>query len=104
MAVIKINRAIEYRAYPTDEQANLLAHTFGCVRFIWNQMLGDAQLFLAEAGAFFVPTSAKYKEQYPFLKDVDSLALANTQLDLLRARTKYIQGDHIAESGRDYSE
>lgn len=29
----------KYRAYPTDEQAHLLAKTFGCVRFVWNNIL-----------------------------------------------------------------
>ena len=46
MAVVKLNRAIQYRAYPTEAQAVLLAKTFGCVRFVWNRMLMDAQQFL----------------------------------------------------------
>lgn len=29
----------KYRAYPTPEQAELLAKTFGCARFVWNQIL-----------------------------------------------------------------
>ena len=63
MAVVKLNRAIQYRAYPTEAQAVLLAKTFGCVRFAWNRMLMDAQQFLNEAGTFFVPTPAKYKKE-----------------------------------------
>jgi putative transposase len=30
------NRAYKYRFYPTDEQATLLAQTFGCVRKAYN--------------------------------------------------------------------
>lgn len=71
MSVVKLNRAIQYRAYPTEEQAVLLGKTFGCVRFVWNHMLKDAQRFLDESGAFFVPTPAKYKKDFPFLKEVD---------------------------------
>ena len=71
MPVQKLNRAIKYRAYPTSEQQVLFAKTFGCVRFIWNHMLIDAQQFLDEAGTFFVPTPAKYKKEFPFLKEVD---------------------------------
>ena len=85
MPVQKLNRAIMYRAYPTPEQQILLSKTFGCVRFVWNHMLMDAQQFLNEAGKFFIPTPAKYKKEFPFLKEVDSLALANTQLDLKEA-------------------
>lgn len=33
------NRAYKYRFYPTDEQAKLLAQTFGCVRFVYNAVL-----------------------------------------------------------------
>ena len=54
MPTVKLNRAIKYRAYPTKEQAVLLAKTFGCVRFVWNHMLTDAQTFLNEAGTFFI--------------------------------------------------
>lgn len=85
MPVQKLNRAIMYRAYPTPEQQVLLSKTFGCVRFVWNHMLMDAQRFLEEAGAFFIPTPAKYKTEFSFLKEVDSLALANAQLDLKNA-------------------
>ena len=91
MPVVKQNRAIKYRAYPTKEQVVLLSKTFGCVRFVWNQMLTDAQTFLDEAGVFFIPTPAKYKKDYPFLKEVDSLALANAQLDLNDANKRYLK-------------
>jgi putative transposase len=33
------NRAYKYRFYPTEEQAALLAQTFGCVRFVYNSIL-----------------------------------------------------------------
>ena len=36
-------------------------------------------------GKFVVVTPAKYKSDYPYLKEVDSLALANTQLNLQKA-------------------
>ena len=91
MPVVKLNRAIKYRAYPTEGQAVLLAKTFGCVRFVWNRMLTDAQTFLDEAGVFFIPTPAKYKKEFPFLKEVDSLALANTQLDLKDANKRHLE-------------
>ena len=91
MAVVKLNRAIQYRAYPTEAQAVLLAKTFGCVRFVWNRMLMDAQQFLNEAGTFFVPTPAKYKKEFPFLKEVDSGALCNTQLDLQDANDHHLE-------------
>lgn len=34
-----MKRAYKYRFYPTAEQAELLAQTFGCVRFVYNSIL-----------------------------------------------------------------
>lgn len=95
MPTVKLNRAIKYRAYPTEGQAVLLAKTFGCVRFVWNHMLTDAQTFLNETGVFFIPTPAKYKKEFPFLKEVDSLALANTQLDLKAANKRHLDDKKV---------
>ncbi|MBQ9047099.1 MAG: helix-turn-helix domain-containing protein, partial [Solobacterium sp.] len=36
---MKRNIAYRYRAYPNAAQEILLQKTFGCARFIWNQML-----------------------------------------------------------------
>ena len=34
-------KAYKYRLYPTSEQRLYLAKTFGCTRFVYNQMLAD---------------------------------------------------------------
>ena len=36
---MKIKRAYRFRFYPTPEQEQILARTFGCVRFAYNHML-----------------------------------------------------------------
>jgi putative transposase len=36
-----MQRAFRYRWYPTSEQADLLARTFGCVRYVWNRALAE---------------------------------------------------------------
>ena len=36
-----MNKAYKFRIYPNAEQAVMFAKTFGCVRFIYNKMLGD---------------------------------------------------------------
>lgn len=66
---------IKIRLYPTQAQAELFEKTFGCCRYIWNQMLSDQQRFYLETGAHFIPTPAKYKAGAPFLKEVDNQAL-----------------------------
>ena len=76
------NRAIRYRIYPTAGQAVLFAKTFGCCRKVYNLMLADKISSYEKTGSFGRQTPAQYKKDYPFLKEVDSLALANVQLDL----------------------
>lgn len=79
------NRAIKYRLYPSKDQKIYFTRTFGCCRKIWNLMLADKIKSYRKTGKFISVTPAKYKEEYPFLKEVDSLALANKQLDLQQA-------------------
>lgn len=79
------NRAIKYRAYPTTEQSVMFAKTFGCCRKVYNLMLSDKIESYKSTGKFVTVTPAKYKKDYPYLREVDSLALANKQMDLQEA-------------------
>lgn len=91
---MKVRRAIKIPIYPTEKQAVLIQKTFGCTRFIWNQMLSDEQRFYTETGSHFIPTPARYKKQFPFLKEVDSLALANVQMNQQRAFSNFLKNPH----------
>lgn len=79
------NRVIKYRAYPTTEQSVMFAKTFGCCRKVYNLMLSDKIESYKSTGKFVTVTPAKYKKDYPYLREVDSLALANKQMDLQEA-------------------
>jgi len=80
-----MNRAIKYRVYPTTEQSVMFTKTFGCCRKVYNLMLSDKIEGYKVTGKFPTVTPAKYKNDYPYLKEVDSLALANKQMDLQEA-------------------
>ena len=75
-------KAYKYRLYPNKQQEEYLSKVFGCVRFIWNRMLDEK---MNATGHIPQVTPAQYKEEYPWLYEVDSLALANTQLHLEKA-------------------
>ena len=79
------NRAIKYRVYPTTEQSVMFAKTFGCCRKVYNLMLSDKIESYKSTGKFPTVTPAKYKKDYLYLKEIDSLALANVQLNLQSA-------------------
>lgn len=84
--------AVKYRIYPRPNQCELINQTIGCTRFIYNAMLHD---FYENN---IIKTPAKYKNDYPFLKNVDSLALANSQMDLKQAFRNYKQNkDHFGK-------
>ena len=72
-------------AYPTPEQAELMEKTFGCCRYLWNQMLSDVQEFYAATDIHYIPTPARYKKEAPFLKEVDSQALCAVHQSLRKA-------------------
>lgn len=76
---------IRLRIYPTPTQVELFEKTFGCCRYIWNQMLADQQRFYLETGAHFIPTPAKYKAGAPFLAEVDNQALIQEHNRLAQA-------------------
>ena len=78
-------KGMKYRIYPNDKQAELLDKTFGCCRKIWNLMLNDKIELYKTTKSFGKQTPAMYKKDYPYLKEVDSLALANVQLHLQSA-------------------
>lgn len=82
-------RAVKYRMYPTKEQANLIDRTIGCARLVYNLMLEtriasyQSRFGMPDAQAKEpLPTPRLYKDDYPFLRDVDSMALCNAQMHL----------------------
>lgn len=80
-----MNKAYKYRLYPTTEQTVFFAKTFGCCRKVYNLMLSAKIKSYEKTKSFGKQTPAMYKTEYPFLKEVDSLALANVQLNLQSA-------------------
>ena len=74
---MKHNIAYRYRSYPNKVQQKLLQKAFGCTRFIWNRMLADIKEYYEKEKKALNPTPAQYKGDYQWLREVDSLALAN---------------------------
>ncbi len=83
-----MNKAYKYRLYPTNEQATMFAKTFGCCRKVYNLMLEEKIDNYKRTGKFGTVTPAKYKKEYPYLKEVDSLALAKISRLICRMRSK----------------
>jgi len=78
-------KAYKYRIYPNEEQKEFFVKTFGCARFVWNLMLAEKLSAYEKKEKIPRNTPAKYKNEFSFLKEVDSLALANVQIQLEKA-------------------
>jgi putative transposase len=92
---LKLNKAYKFRIYPNKEQINLLEQTFGCCRFIWNNMLNDKIEYYKEHKQTLNNTPAQYKKDNEFLKQIDSLALANVQLNLQTAFQNFFRDKKV---------
>ena len=90
-----MNKAYKFRIYPNAEQQIILTKTFGCVRFIYNQMLSDKINHYEETKQKLNNTPAQYKSKFPWLKEVDSLALANAQMNLQTAYNNFFRNPKI---------
>ena len=90
-----MNRAYKFRAYPNEVQRVLIAKTFGCVRFIYNKMLADKITHYNTTKQPLQTTPAKYKQEFAWLKEVDSLALCNAQLHLQTAYNNFFRNPKV---------
>ena len=85
-----MNNGVKFRTYPNKEQQNLIKHSLGCCRIIYNK--GLAMRIDAFAGGqkvgytqtFTMLTDLKKQEGLAFFMDVDSIALQQSLRDLDR--------------------
>ena len=93
-------KAYKFRLYPTKPQREYFIKTFGCVRFVYNKMLEERIRLYEESklnpdAKQKLPTPAKYKDEFPFLKEVDALALCNAQMDLNKAYSNFFRDKSV---------
>lgn len=74
---------------PEPTEARLIDRTIGCARFVYNLMLETRIAHYQTTWESCRPTPALYKDTYPFLREVDSLALCNAQLALEKAYRRF---------------
>jgi len=77
-----MKRAYKYRFYPTPDQVELLAQTFGCVRFVYNCILHwrtdayyECQEKIGYTQASARLTALKKEPEFTWLNDVSSVPL-----------------------------
>lgn len=93
---MKILKAFKMRIYPNATQRELITNTFGCARFVWNQMLGMQQARYTNnkhartLNAFAMNiVLTQLKREKTWLKQVDSTALTAVNDDLWDAYQRF---------------
>lgn len=77
-----MKKAYKYRLYPNKRQAILLAKTFGCTRFYWNQLVATFRSYdkATNSNPQFA-TQKELKQSYPWLSEVSAAALQQKYRD-----------------------
>lgn len=89
-----MEKGYKFRAYPNSKQENLIAKTFGCKRFVWNQFL-DMQMKRREAGEKLLTYNqcskklTELKCEKEWLKEPDKDALQRSLKDLSKDFARY---------------
>lgn len=88
-------KAYKLRLYPNKEQEIYFSKCFGSVRFIYNKMLNDKIEYYKKNNKMLYNRPAQYKKEYIWLKEVDSLALANAQMNLDKAYKNFFRDKSV---------
>lgn len=90
-------KTYKYRLYPNKKQAEQIQKTFGCCRFVYNQVLNyRINLYENEKKSINKFDCNNYKnkvlkEKYPWLKEVDKFALENAIFNMDSAFQKFFK-------------
>ncbi|MFC0560248.1 IS200/IS605 family element RNA-guided endonuclease TnpB [Halalkalibacter alkalisediminis] len=107
-----VKKTYKYRIYPNQKQIELINKTIGCSRFVYNFFVGkqkdkDAYWYIVNEmvqngqllqnnwkGKFFnknesIKAIRELKQNYPFLKEVDSIALQKSVENVNDSYTRY---------------
>lgn len=106
-------KSLKLRLYPTDSQSKLIIRTFGCTRLVYNERLQEKNEFYInnilpipkenkkqrlEMYKTFKPRNLKI--EFPFLSEVSSQALCQSENDLKKAFTNFFKSNNKTRKGK----
>ena len=104
---MEIKRCLKIRLYPTPDQFQMIIKTGGCRRFVYNKYVEAREQFYADNikgrnlykdeknkiyKRFKYTSEKKLCEQFPFLKEVSSVALQQSRRDAQKAYSDFFTG------------
>ena len=96
-----IYKSYKFRLYPTKKQAEYLRQTFGCVRFVWNQLVANFNSWSSEGPNR--PMNEKILKdtpEYSWLNDVISYALQQKRIDFDETKKQFFNKSRKKKPGR----
>lgn len=119
---MEIKRCLKIRLYPTPEQFKAFVKTGGCRRFVYNKYVEAREQFYADNiknrqlrkeeknkiyKLFKYKTEKKLQSEFPFLKEVSSVALQQARKDAQKAYSDFFKGKkgkpHFKKKKEGYS-
>jgi len=97
----KVKKGYRFRIYPNPSQKALIEKTLGCCRQVYNDFLSmciesyESNKSYSIKKYDLIKLLPEYKETFPYLKDVDSIALQQTVIHLYEAYMGFFR--HIAK-------
>ena len=102
-----MKKAYKYRIYPNKEQQEKISQFFGCSRKMYNLLLNwwisaynEYKTKGTPIGTLPQPTFFKKQEEYSYLKDCDSVALATARINLNRALDNFFKSKKGKRKGK----
>ena len=89
-------KSYRYRLYPTEDQKQIMAKTFGCCRFVYNWALSEKTKAYKERNErismykLSTRMTSELKTQYPFLREVNAQSLQFALRNLDNAFSKFL--------------
>lgn len=89
---MKINKGYKYRIYPNKIQKELIDKTIGSCRFVYNNILSKATTYYKEnKKSMKLSIEKSLKNEYDWLKEVDSIAIQQSRRDLETAYKNFFK-------------
>ena len=95
-----IQKSFKLRFYPTAEQEILLAKTFGCARFVWNQRVEAFNNWNPDNPIPIELSIKEMKKQFPWLAEVPYNALDQKLMDWRETKNQFFNKKRKKKLGR----
>ena len=95
---MNVNKSFKFRLYPNYEQSQKINNSMGATRFIYNSMLAERKQAYEELKdnkeklwAYKYKTEKQYKQEFPWLYEVESSSLQQSRIDLSNAYMNFFK-------------